>query len=393
MAQFVIIGGGIGGTIAAETLRKRDADAEITLIGNEVHPVYSRVLLANYIEGKTERDRLFLKSPDWYIENNITYMSGIEAVKVDTKNKFVRTTEDREIPYDALLITSGAEVRLMNQDMRGVLYFRTLEDAENIMSTVKATMLRPENERNAVVLGGGFIALEFINIFHHFKLPTTVVLRSSGFWSKSLGEHAQKILERHAEKQGVKLVTNQSSTELVGNEDVEGVKLDDGSMLPASIVGVGIGMIPEFGFLKDSGVETNKGILVNEYLETNVPGVYAAGDVAEFYHKVIDRQFVLGNWTNAQMQARAAAASMTGERSAFELVSSYSANLLGKDIVFVGDTSREHADEIIQHAADEENSIEIFVRNGKIVGTVLIGDVAERTKFTNKIQNQEPYVR
>ncbi|MBU1125992.1 MAG: FAD-dependent oxidoreductase [Patescibacteria group bacterium] len=391
MASYVIIGAGVAGTTAADTLRKLDPDAEITLIGHEVHPLYSRVLLSHYVEGKIERDRLFLKKPEWYLENNIVYMSGIDVLEVDTKNSFVRTSEEREIPYDKLLITSGSEVRLALDNMRGISYFRTLEDAEQMIGCINSVLTQPIHERRAIVAGGGFVALEYINILAHFKIPTTVILRSTGFWSRSFGVEAQKILQRHVEKQGVQLLTNQSTFEFLGTEDFAGVRLLDGTKIKAQMIGMAIGMVPEVDFLKSSGIKINKGILANEYLETNIENVYTAGDVAEFYDAIVERQFVMGNWTNAQMQARAAATSMADGRTKFELVTSYSANLLGKDIVFVGDVSREHADDIIQKRVDEENSTEIFVRDGRMVGAVLVGEVKERTKLTNAIRERQTY--
>lgn len=391
MSKYVIVGAGIAGVTAAELLRKRNPECDIVLIGQETHAVYSRVLLPHYILGKVPRERVFLKKSEWYEENNITYMSGIDAIELDLKNQFVRTSEEREIPYDKLLITTGGTVRLLPDDIRGVSYFRTLEDTDHLLELIKSVKALPKENQRGIVYGAGFIALEYINIFAHYSIPTTVIVRSSGFWTKALSPHSQKVLANHAKKHGIEIIKNQSHLTLLGEKELTGVELEDGTKIDAQILGTGIGLVPDKQWLKDSGLLINQGILVNEYLETNIPNVYSAGDVCEFYDCIVDRQFVLGNWMNAQMQARAVAKTITGERTKFELVSSYAANLLGKEIVFIGDTSREHADEIIQHIADEENSTELFLRNGTIVGAILIESVSARTIITQAIKDRETY--
>lgn len=184
-------------------------------------------------------------------------------------------------------------------------------------------------------------------------------------------------------------MTDQSSIELVGEKELEGVELENGETVQAKLLGVGIGIQADFQLLKDAGIEHNIGVIANEYLETPQKNVYTAGDVAEFIDVAIDRRVNLGNWMNAIMQARIVAKTMTGERSKFELVSSYASDFLEKDVVFVGDVSREHADKVTQLVVDEENAIEVFERDGRTVGAVLIGDVTRRQDITNAIKNKE----
>lgn len=386
MTRYLVIGGGIAGTTAAEEIRKLDSEGEITILEAEQHRLYSRVLLPHYLKEKTPRDRVFLKKPQWYEEKNIELMLGVRALQIDTKNQFVRTSEDRELPYDKLLITTGGELNLAPEDRRGVVYLRSIDDADLIVERVNELKDFPEDQRKGVVYGGGFIALEFINLFAKYDIKTTVVKRSGGFWSRILSTKSQNVLANHARSSGVTLVTNESSGELVGDAQLEGVKLSDGSIIEANIMGVGIGIHTDQSIFKDAGIDIASGVLANEYLETNVQGVYTAGDVAEFYDLTVGRQLRLGNWMNALMQGRAVGKSMAGERTKFELVSSYATNLLGKEIVFIGDTSRGDADEVIQRVANEEHATELFIRDGAVVGAVLIGDVKERQLITNAIK-------
>lgn len=386
--QYVIIGGGIAGTTAAENLRKLDPKSEITIIEREPYPLYSRILLPFYVKGKIEREKVFLKKQEWYVDNKITFMSGIEATKIDVKNKFVETSEGREIPFDKLLFATGGEPRLADYDLRGVSYFRTLDDADHMVSLIGEMMTLPEKDRHVVIIGGGFIALEYINIFEHLKIDTTVVIRSGGFWSRIMSEHSQKVLLEHTRKKGVKVLLNTPDFELVGTKAVKAVKLADGTQLPAQFVGFGIGVECEHNLYEDAGLECASGLIADKYLMAGSENVYTIGDVAEYDDKILERVLRQPSWLNAQQQARTVAKTMSGEKTVYEQVSSFSASLVGLPIVFVGDTSRKHADEIIEHKATDETSVELFMRKGRLVGAVMIGDVTDRAEITKAITNK-----
>ncbi|MBI1908433.1 FAD-dependent oxidoreductase, partial [Candidatus Uhrbacteria bacterium] len=343
--RYVIVGGGIAGTTAAEELRKADAEAEITIIGQEEHSCYSRVLLPHYVKGVTTRDKVFVKQDAWYLAQRIEYLRGTLVTAIDTKNKFVAIHTGREIEYDKLLLAIGGELNLAAGDVRGVCYLSTLEDADGILARMREVRLLPKDEQRAVVQGGGFIALEFINIFAHFGLPTTVLLRGDGFWSRTLSAHAKAVLAAHATAHGVTLITGQDGAVPIGTDEVKHVVLHDGAQIPAAIMGVGLGIHPDTALLAASGVDVNRGVCANAFLETSVPDVYTAGDATEFDHPVLGRRLQVGNWFNAQMQARAVAKTMRGERTEYALVTSYATQLLGLHIVFAGDTNHEYADE------------------------------------------------
>lgn len=386
--RHVIIGGGVAGTTAAEYLRKLDSTAEITIIELEPYRLYSRILLPFYIKGKIEREKVFLKKPEWYLEKNITLMKGVEVLEIDTRNRFVRTSEEREIPFDKLLITTGTEARLADYDMRGVSYLRTLDDSDHLVALLSEVMALPKKDRQCLVSGGGFISLEYINIFDHFKIDTTVIIRSDGFWSKLLSDHSKQVIKDHAEKNGVRVILNTSEFELLGEKELAGVKLPDGTEIPAKILGVGIGVYCDQKIFEKTKIDFGSGVTANEFLKTSVKNVYTAGDVAEFKDVIVGRTLRMPSWMTGQMQGRLIAETMLGEAKEYQQVSSYSAVIIGMNIVFIGDTSREHADEIIEHRATATTSVELFMRKGKMVGAVLIGDVTERTKITNAIKNQ-----
>lgn len=386
MEHIIILGGGVAGTSAAEELRKANADVSITIIEQEHHPLYSRVLLPHYVKGKVAREKVFLKTWEWYAEHRIDIMPNVRVEEIDVTNRFVLTSEGRELPFDALILAGGGELNVIGGEPRGVSYLRGVDDADELVVLIRETKMRPPEEQRGVVIGGGFIALEYINIFAHFNIACDVVLRGSGFWSQLLSEHAQSILSAKAVAAGVTLHMNEREPELIGEKMIEGVKLSNGSVLPAAIVGVGIGMHSDQSFYRDAGFDIERGVLVNEYLETKHADVYAVGDGAEFFDQHVGRNVCYGNWMNAQMQGRAVAKTILGERAAFDLVSSYTTNLLGMQMVFIGDVDRKAADEVRELFATSESSGEEFYRGGKLVGATLIGDVAQRAVITAAIR-------
>lgn len=385
MKRVLILGGGIAGTTAAEELRKLEVDAEITLVEQEHHPLYSRVLLPHYVKEKIAREKVFLKTWEWYAQQRIEVMSGVRLEVIDVKNRFVQTSEGRELPFDVLILAGGGELNVIGGEPRGVSYLRGVDDADELVGLIKETCMKKGDERCAVVIGGGFIALEYINIFSHFGIRCDVVMRGSGFWSNVLSDCAQKILAKKAISEGVVLHTGQTF-EIVGDRHAEGVRLGNGSVLSAAMIGVGIGMHADVSFYRDAGIQIDRGIIVNEYLETRDADVYAIGDGAEVLDIHVGRRVVYGNWMNAQAQGRTVAKTIAGQRTAFDLVSSYATNLLGMHIVFIGDVDRRAADEVKQRSTSEESCVEEFYREGKLVGAVLVGDVTPRAAITARIK-------
>ncbi len=382
--RIVIIGGGVAGTIAAEEIRKHDPVAEITLVSEEFHALYSRVLLPHYLKGKVPRERVFLKKETWYADQKIEWLVGTSVNKLDPTNKFVALSDGRELPYDKALIATGGEVRTVAEDLRGVMYFRTLDDADHIEQLIKEDRT-PGVPPSGVVLGSGFIACEFINLFHQYGIQTTVTHRGPHFWMKVFGEEAGALIAAHLKKNSVVYLPDMEKLELIGEKELAGVRVSE-KEISCSLLGIGIGLEPDFSWIKEAGIEVNKGIKANAYLETNIPDIYTAGDIAEFDDVVAGRQRTVGNWMNAMSQGRTVAKTILGERTEFRLVSPYATDLLGLPIVFMGDTHEDFADKLeIEGSAAEGWVKQVFWRQNKPVGAVLINRNQERAEMTKKI--------
>ncbi|MBP9828193.1 FAD-dependent oxidoreductase [Patescibacteria group bacterium] len=384
MARHVIIGGGIAGVSAAEEIRKIDPASDITLFEIEEIPCYSRVLLPHYVKGIVPREKVFLRAPDWYGRQGIDWRHGVHVEGVDVSNSFVTTSEGREEPFDTLLITTGTEVTTLPEQPRGVSYLSELGDADHLRELLAEVRAKGDDARG-FIYGGGFIAFEYANIFAHYKVPFAIAMRGSGFWSKVLSSASQAVLAQHAQAKGVQVYFNEPQPEILGGLTLEGVRLSGGVSQSVDILGIGIGSLPQHSLAKAAGLGVDRGILANEYLETSLPHVYTAGDVSQAFDLNVRRNVQYGNWMNAQRQGMTVGKTMAGERTAFKLVSSYATQFLGKHVVFIGDVSREAADEVRQVVLEQDVAQEIFLRNGMVVGASLIGDTSQRAALTASI--------
>lgn len=384
--RYVIIGAGIAGTTAAEEIRKADPNAELTLIGKEPHPLYSRVLLPHYLKGKVPRERVFLKKWEWYDAQRITYEAGVEVLEIDMRHKFVATDDGREHAFDALLITAGTDARLFAEDKRGVSYLRTLDDADHLAELLREMRMR--KEKQAAIYGGGFMALEYLNLFAQNHISTMMFLRGKGFWNSILTDEAQDFLLDYIRSKGVDVFTGISDFTLEGEKELTGV-VANGAFHKASLLGIGIGSQFETAIFERAGIETGIGVKTNASLQTNIPNVYSAGDITEIEDTIVGRQLVYGNWMNAQMQGRMAGKNMTGEKQEMKLVSSYATHAFDLDIVFIGDTAKEFAHTIRTVLQSGDALAQVYERNGVTVGAVLMNAPKLRQPLTQAVQLQQ----
>jgi NAD(P)H-nitrite reductase large subunit len=384
--KYLIIGGGISGTTAAEELRKLDENAEITIISAETHRLYSRVLLPRYIKGTLPRERCFLKAETWYDEKNIKCILGVSVNEINVSEQAVATSDRQIFKYDKLLLATSGNLLKFPETLHGISYLRTIDDADCFLELLAEFENLPPAKRRAGIVGGSFIAVEYINFFAQHKIPTDLFMLENSFFGGALDENSFAVLRNKIEAEGIELHTNRSVEKLVGENHLTGL-ISDGKEFPLGLLGVGIGIRPDFSWLDSAGIATNRGILTNEFLETNVPNIFAAGDVAEFFDSFAERQIIVGNWLNAQAQGRTAAKTMAGERTEFSAVRAYSTNVCGTEVIFVGDTEHRLADEIIKRGSVEENGVtQIFVRNEKIVGATIVNRNKDRAELTKMIQ-------
>lgn len=388
--EYLIVGGSAAGTTAAETIRDHLPNASICIVNEEPHEQYSRVLIPHYLRHKVEREQVFLKKPEWYLQRKIELLKGVRVKSLELGSNLVVLANGEQIEYGKLLIAVGGNVAKLTADGSGlvnILYMRTIEDADLIIRSAKQA-------KRGVIIGGGFIGLEFTSSFKlNGVADITILVREPFYWSEKLDEASSKVLTAVLERNGIKILTNEEANEFLGWDRVEAVVTKSGKKLEADVVGVGVGIKSDLEWVKEAGVEVNRGVITNEYLETNVANVYAAGDCAEFWDVVFETKHVLGNWANATYQGNIAAKNMVGEKTVFETASSYSINFFDGSCSFVGVTDSEYADEIIARGSVTEGKMtRIFIKTiggvMRVVGATVINNTADVAPLTVAIKNR-----
>lgn len=368
--------------MAAETIRTNDQNGTIAIVGDEPHIIYSRVLLPHYIKGKLDRNKLFLRKKEDFEAKKIDLILGKKLIAIDAKNKTIALSDGNEIAYGKMIIATGGKVReigIKNSDKKDIFYLQTIDDADHIKNAL------PEIRR-AVVIGGGFIALEFMDIFVSAKIPTTLICRGNTFFSSALEEAGTDLLEKIFLGHGIKTIFNDKIVEFIGEDKVGGVLTANGKKISCDAVGIGIGLERNISFISDPNLKTKEGILIDAYLNAG-ENIFAAGDVAEYYDQSIGRSRLAGNWNSAFLQGKTAGLNASGKNLEFKSITSYSAANLGFDLIFIGET-KNFSDNISRIDYTKRKYERIFLLDGRVIGAALINMPEERQKIVNFIENR-----
>jgi NAD(P)H-nitrite reductase large subunit len=366
--DYLIVGGGIAGTTAAETIRAR-SEERIMIITDDRHTLYSRVRLPDYITGKIPMEKLFIKDMNWYRDTGIDLLRGTSVETLSLREQAVHLSNGMTVRYDKLLLATGGvakRLRCPGFELDGVYHLRTIEDADSIQLAIKAA-------KKGVIIGGGFIGLELAQCFLKGGLETVMVLLEPQFWPSALDKESAKLIEDALLQKGVMIHYSDQVKEFWGNGYMQRVLLTSGKSYGCEIVGVGIGIDTLPPFIKASGLQARKGILTDEYLRTSDFHVYAAGDVVEFCGRDKGHPNQIGNWSNAAEQGKIAGINMTNERTVFKSISNYAIRTFGLSIGFIGDTTWMPGTEVIRRGSASEGGIgRLFMRDGIIKGATLI---------------------
>jgi NAD(P)H-nitrite reductase large subunit len=384
--DYLIIGGGVAGTTAADTLRQTEATSSVAIVGDEPYPLYSKVMMSKpeYFLGRIPEDKIYLKQPEWYVERNIKYLSGKKAVSLDVQKKTVILDDGNEFQYGKLLIATGNTPRAWNVpggNKDGTFSLRRLEDYKKIKAFIPSV-------KNVIAIGGGFISFEMCEIMRQLGKEVTLVLRENYFWEPILDKESGEIVEKALEGKGVKVIKNAEVKEVLGDDKVSGIAINNGVQLSGDMIIVSIGNYCSLDFLKNTGIEISKGVVTDEYLKTNVSDVWAAGDVADFADIILEEQIELGNWANAQIQGKIAALNMTGKSQPFKFVSSCNAHGFETMITFIGDVRPDKGKKVIvRKSADSKNIIQLFVKFGELIGATFVNGAEDLPTICKLIEN------
>jgi 3-phenylpropionate/trans-cinnamate dioxygenase ferredoxin reductase subunit len=387
--RYVIVGNGVAGTTAAETLRKNDPHCGITLLTDEPYPLYNRVALPPYIEHRTPREKVFLRTIEVHRERGIDLRLETPIDNVDTEAKTALTVRGEELPWDALLIATGGRPLPLQaegaSEAKAIYNFQYFDDAQAIVE-------RMREAKTAVSVGGSYIAYELAAGFNHNRLHTTWIIRGPYFLRRILDPEGGALVDDIARHAGVDMVYGEEVASVeTSNGCVSAVVTNKGRRVEGEMVGAGLGMKMNLDLLAGTPVATRNGVVTNECLETNVPGVYAAGDVAEFYDVTIRQHNMMGTWGNSAGHGRVAATNMAGQRTAYEDIPMYSTKLFDSYLRVIGLTPENCPDLESFERLDAKNRSyqRLFFLDDRLVGAVLIGEMRFRTKIFACIRTRE----
>ncbi len=383
----LIIGGGIAGTTAAEIIRMHDDTGTIAIISDEPHPLYSRILLPLYLRDEVQREGVFLRTLESYKEKRIELLLGKRVTRLHAKEKRVVLDDGSELTFDKCLIASGGRAReweINGKNVEEYFELRTIDDADRIREHMAGA-------RHVIVVGGGFIGLEFIESFLKKGIKTTVILREPYYFAQILPEAQGRMIGDFIQRAGAEIFNSEEITEIERDGTRMHIRTRSGRILSPDFVAVGIGIQRTFDFVDVRIRMGEQGIRTNEFLETSVPDIFAAGDVAEFNDLVLEKVHALGNWTNAMQQGRIAALNMAGQRTPCEAVSAYSITFFDVDITFLGDTTSQQKEVVVHEKEDGTGSAAIFLEKGKVRGASLVNFPEKRKELTEMIRNEASF--
>lgn len=392
--RYVIIGNGVAGTTAAENLRKIDPNCSIQLLTNEAYPLYNRVSLPRFLQGVITEQKVMIRDFAWHEQRNIQLITETLVTNVNTDERVVVMDNGQQLPYDALLVATGGWANPLCvpgvKDTKHIYNFVTLDDTKTIIERMLAS-------RTALAYGGSFISYELCDGFAVRKLNTTWLMRGPYWLRNSLDLDGGEVVDNIARKFGVEVIHGDEIETVVPQNGIPAyVKTKNGRTIQADLIGVGLGITLNTKILAQTPVAVRKGIIVNEYLETNVAGVYAAGDIAEFYDVIVNEHHTMGTWDNAMAHGRIVAINMAGGHQAYVDVPTYTSPLFDVNIAVVG-TTESNNPELEQLARREpgekgnENYRKLFFREHKLVGVLMIGSPKGRKKLVDIVKNQQVF--
>lgn len=366
--KYLIIGAGAASTWAVRGIRQEDKEGSITIVGKEPYRTYSLPLLSKgFIQGRYPEDKIFTVKEDFYDSNKVEFIKNNPATSLNTDNKTVQIENGDEIKYEKLLICTGGSpvnLQLPGSDLRRIYYLRTLDDAKRIKAAAQSA-------KEAVVIGGSFIGIELAAALRELGLSVKLLMMEKYPWenlvTEEIGDYFTKLLEEN----GVSVYPEEKVIEFSGQKGLaNSIITESGNSYLGDFFGVGVGIKLNLGLIENSGLEIAKGLLVNEYMETSVPDIYAAGDVAEFKDLVLGMTHLTGHIESAQFQGRTAGRNMAGGHEAFSQVTAYDTEIFGNMIIFIG--APQFGDEHLIRGDSSELFGSFSFKGGKLIGALLI---------------------
>lgn len=382
--KYVIIGSGFAGLWAIDGIREIDKNNPITLISQE--EAYSRPLISYYLGARVTADRMLYRNETFFMNNKVEFRQGVKVKKLEVMQKIVILENNEQVNYDKLLIATGGTPifpPIKGKESKGVFTFTTFKDAQLIKQYIQDNKVT-----SVVVLGGGLIGLKATEALMDLHIKVTVVELADRILSATFDRKASGMIENALKQANCDVITKDTIDNIVNaNNRVTGVELKSKKQLECQMVIVAIGVKPNLDLVKDTPIKVNRGIIVNQYLQTNINDVYAAGDVAEF------EGWVIAILPIATRHGRIAGMNMAGKNKIYEGGTPKNAiELGGIPTISVGLTDpKENINEyeILEKINTRENSYrKIVLKDNIIVGAIFVNDIDRAGIFTGLIRDR-----
>ncbi|WP_447973159.1 NAD(P)/FAD-dependent oxidoreductase [Nitrospira sp. Kam-Ns4a] len=391
MKRYVIVGGGPAGVYAASAIRAADAQGAVLVLDRDRDPPYYRTELDTYVGGSTPDVELPLNPPEFYREQRIELRLETVVTRVVPAERTVELTDGARVGYDALLLAPGSApltLSVPGASAAGVMTIRTWEDARTLIRLITST------DRSAAVIGGGVLGLILAEGLRKRGRPVVLLEREPRLWAPLLDEPASDLVRAAVEREGIEVLLGDQVAEIEAESGcVAGVRTAGGRWIPAAVVVVAVGVRPDIAFLQDSGVRTDRGILIDHEFRTNVPDVFAAGDAAQGYDPVSGLFRVVTNWNNAVEQGKLAGACMAGAGQPYRgVIVSNSETFCGLRVTVLGLTQPATGGAVVLTGRDPAKGIyrRLVVRQDKLVGALLVGNTAGEGIMRKSIVEGKP---
>ncbi|MCI1996378.1 MAG: FAD-dependent oxidoreductase [Clostridium luticellarii] len=374
--RFVIIGNGAAGYYAANSIRDRNKSCSIVIISAENLPTYYRPELSDYLLKPTLRKDFYLCNEKWYKDNNIELLLGCSAKNIDTRSKKVTIDTGRELSYDKLILANGSSsfiIPIKGIDKKGVFSLKYKSDAENIKNYMSKS-------KNAVIIGGGLLGLEAAWSIKNSGLNVTVVEFSDRLLSRQLDSEGAVLFKEAVDKSGVETILGDSAEEILGEEKVSSLRLKSGKIIKTDMVLFSTGIRPNKQLVENTDIKTNRGIIVNDKMETSAENIYACGDICEYNGRVY------GNWPASEKMGKIAGANAAGDEVHFsDFVSSSIFTSMNTELFSCGTISPDLQTLSLRDPLKKEYQ-KLFFENNKLTGGILIGNTKKAGKIIQNIQ-------
>lgn len=392
--RYVIVGNGFAGTTCAEQLRKHDPACEITLFGDEPYPLYNRISLPPMLRKQIPEAKVMIRDVAWHEQHRIALKLRTTVARVNTEERVVEA-DGASYPYDALLVATGGRPNRCDvagaADAANLFAFQYLDDTRAISEYL-------EHSKSAVAIGGSFIAYELAEAFAVRGVETHWLVRGPRTLHRILDEVAADLVAEAAHEQNVHLHFGEQVESFArSNGIVTKLRTQNGLEIEADCFAAGLGLTMNVELLEGSGIATSRnGILCNDHLETNVPGVFAAGDVADFFDPILEIRYRMGTWNNAGAHGKVAAINMMGGSEKYHDVPEYSSLLFkSQTITQFGCSPELRQDlELVQHVDREKKWYRsLFFWQDRLVGGIMMGkgNRAGKRKYVEAIKSKQPF--